>query len=135
MAGTRHQFILGLVVKLMREQEISIVGVDGDYPGLFGEKIAMPPQILRHRPDIIGIRKNGQICIGEAKTENDVTNSRTYAQIQDFSSVELNGQHCDVFIGVPKSSEEIFKKSMKRLGLLGCSNITALYIPEEIING
>ncbi len=134
MAGTRHQFILGLVVKLMREQGISIMGVDGDYPGLFGEQIAMPPQILRHRPDVIGIRDNGQICIGEAKTENDISNNRTYAQIQDFSSVELNGQRCDVFIGIPSSAKELFDKSMKRMGLIGSPNITVLCVPEEIIN-
>jgi hypothetical protein len=135
MAGTKHQFILGLVVKLMREQGISIVGVDGKYPGLFGEKITIPPQILRHRPDIIGIRDTGQICIGEAKTENDITSSRTYSQIQDFTSIELNGQTCDVFIGIPKISEAKFKKSMIKLGLFECTNITVLYIPDEIING
>jgi hypothetical protein len=134
MAGAKHQFILGLVVKLMREQGITIIGVDGNYPGLFGEKATIPPQILRHRPDIIGVRGNGQICIGEAKTENDITNSRTYSQIQDFTSVELNNQNCDVFIGIPKSSEELFRKSMIKLGLLECGNITVLYIPEELIN-
>jgi len=134
MAGARHQFILGLVVKLMREQGITIIGVDGNYPGLFGEKITMPPQILRHRPDIIGIRENGQICIGEAKTENDLTNNRTYSQIQDFTSIELNNKYCDVFIGIPKSSGELFRKSMIKLGLLECEYIHVLYIPEEIIN-
>ena len=134
MAGNKHQFIVGLIVKIMRENGISIVAVDGDYPGLFGEKISIPPQILRHRPDVIGVRKNGQICIGEAKTENDLTNNRTYAQIIDFSSVELNGQCCDVFIGLPKSYEQLFKKRIKNLGLSECQNITILYIPEEIIN-
>lgn len=135
MAGSRHQFILGLVVKLMREQGITIVGVDSGYPGMFGEKVQMPPQILRHRPDIIGIRENGQICIGEAKTENDICNSRTYSQVQDFASVELNGHNCDFFIGIPKSSKDLYRKTMKKLGLLERTNITVLYVPEEIING
>lgn len=134
MAGFRHQFILGLLVKLMREQGICIIGVDGNYPGLFGEKMTMPPQILRHRPDIIGIRATGQICIGEAKTENDITNSRTYSQLQDFTSIELNGQYCDVFVGIPKSSAELFKKIMIKHGLINYVNITIFCVPEELFN-
>ena len=135
MAGAKHQFILGLVVKLMREQGINIMGVDSHYPGLLGEKLQMPPQVLHHRPDIIGIRESGQICIGEAKTGNDITSKRTYSQLKDFASVELNGQRCDVFVGVPKSSQDLFKKTMKRLGLLESTNIRVIYVPEEIING
>lgn len=134
MASAKHQFILGLIVKYMREQGILITGVDGDYPGLLGEKIEVPPQILRHRPDIVGVRKNGQICFGEAKTENDIANSRTYAQIQDFASIKLNNQICDVFIGLPKSSDKLLRKTLKRMGLLERSNIIVLCIPDEIIN-
>ncbi len=134
MASSRHQFILGLVIKRMREEGVILHGVDGDYPGLFGETIELPPQILRHRPDAIGIKENSQVCIGEAKTENDLTNDRTYAQLQDFSSIELNGKRCEVFIGIPKSSEHVFNNSLESLGLKGCSNIHVLYIPDEIIN-
>lgn len=134
MASDKHQFILGLVIKKMREEGVIIYGVDGDYPGLFGEKIELPPQILRHRPDAIGIKENRQVCIGEAKTETDITNDRTYEQLQDFTSIELNGKQCEVFIGIPKSSECIFNKSLERIGLKDCSSIHVLYIPDEIIN-
>ncbi len=134
MAGNRHQFILGLVIKKMREEGTTVYGVDGNYLGLFGEKIALPPQILRHRPDAIGVKENGQICIGEAKTENDITNSRTYEQIQDFSSAVLNGKLCEVFIGVPQSCEDLFNKSLGKMGLQECHNLHVLFIPEEIIN-
>lgn len=134
MASDKHQFILGLVIKKMREEGAIIHGVDGDYPGLFGEKIELPPQILRHRPDAIGTKEDGEICIGEAKTESDITNYRTYEQLQDFSSVELNGKKCEVFIGIPESSEHIFNKSLERIGLKDCSNIHILYIPDELIN-
>lgn len=134
MAGERHQFILGLVVRKMREEGITIHNIDGDYPGLFGEKIPLPPQILRHRPDAIGIKSNGQVCIGEAKTESDVANTRTYEQLQDFTVIELNGIRCEVFVGVPQSSEAVFKRSMERIGLKNCANLHVLYIPDEIIN-
>ena len=61
MAGNRHQFILGLVIKKMREEGATVYAVDGNYPGLFGEAIFLPPQILRHRPDAIGKKEDGQL--------------------------------------------------------------------------
>ncbi len=134
MAGERHQFLLGLVVRKMREEGVTIHNIDGNYAGLFGEKTALPPQILRHRPDVFGIKSNGQLCIGEAKTEGDITNTRTYEQLQDFATVELNGTKCEVFVGVPQSCEDIFRERLKRIGLKGCENLHVLYIPDEIIN-
>jgi hypothetical protein len=134
VAGERHQFILGLVVKKMREEGAVIHNIDGDYPGLFGEKIPLPPQVLRHRPDAIGIKSNGQLCIGEAKTESDILSLRTYEQLQDFTSIELNGIKCDVFIGIPQSSESNFRRRLEKTGLKECDNLHVLYIPDEIIN-
>lgn len=134
MAGNRHQFIVGLVIKKMREVGATVYGIDGNYPGLFGEKISLPPQILRHRPDAIGVRADGQVCIGEAKTEGDILNSRTYEQLQDFSSVELNGKLCEVFVGVPQTGEDLFSRSLERWGLKGSQNIHVLIVPDEIIN-
>ena len=134
MAGNRHQFILGLVIKKMREEGATVYGVDGNYPGLFGEKISLPPQIMRHRPDAIGVKADGQICIGEAKTANDISNNRTYEQLQDFSTVELNGRLCEVFIGVPQAGEDLFNRSLERWGLKGSQNIYVLFVPDEIIN-
>lgn len=134
MAGNRHQFILGLVIKKMREEGITIYGIDGNYPGLFGENISLPPQILRHRPDAIGVKADGQICIGEAKTENDIENNRTYEQLLDFSSVEMNGKLCDVFVGVPQTGEDLFNRTLARWGLRESQNIHVLFVPDEIIN-
>jgi hypothetical protein len=134
VAGIRHQFILGLVIKKMREEGATIYGIDGNYPGLFGEQVSLPPQIMRHRPDAIGVKRDGQICIGEAKTENDISNIRTYEQLQDFSSTELNGKLCEVFIGLPQIGADLFNKSLDKWGLKGSQNIHILVVPDEIIN-
>lgn len=134
MAGDKHQFILGLVIKKMREAGATISSVDGPYPGLFGEKAPPPPTILRHRPDAFGVKNDGQIYIGEAKTESDIANSRIYEQLQDFASIELNGKKCEVIIGIPKSSEDAFRRSLQRLGLNHKDNIHVLCIPDELIN-
>ncbi|HHT9107573.1 MAG TPA: hypothetical protein ACFYD9_02905 [Candidatus Wunengus sp. YC64] len=134
MSSNRHQFILGLVIKKMREVGVTIYGIDGSYPGLFGEKIKIPPQILRHRPDAIGTRNNGQVCIGEAKTENDLANARTHEQLQDFASIKINGQLCELFIGIPKSSEDVFRKVLEKTGLKDIDNLYLLCVPDELIN-
>ena len=118
----------------MRQEGVELYGIDGKYSGLFGEKVPLPPQIRRHRPDAIGIKSNRQLCIGEAKTEGDILNKRTYEQLQDFTSVEVNGSLCEVFIGIPQSSENSFKKSLEKTDLKECDNLHVLYIPDEIIN-
>ena len=118
----------------MREEGVDISGIDGNYAGLFGEKIQLPPQILRHRPDVVGTKKDGQVFIGEVKTENDIANNRTYEQLQDFSSIELNGKKCEVFIGIPKSAEGILNKVLEKTGLKNIDNIHILCVPDEIIN-
>ncbi|HEX9061660.1 MAG TPA: hypothetical protein VF941_15875 [Clostridia bacterium] len=94
----------------------------------------MPPTIIRHRPDAMGVKENGQICIGEAKTENDILNARTYAQLRDFANLELNGMKCAVYIGVPKSIEKTLLRSLEKNNLHLSNNITILYVPDDIIN-
>jgi len=134
MATQKHQFIIGLIVRKMKELGCKITAIDGDYPGLFGEDMPTPPTILRHRPDVMGIKSDSQICIGEAKTANDIDNQRTLAQLQDFANLELNGKICEVFIGIPKSAEIHFYKILKKIDLRLAKNIHILFVPDEIIN-
>ncbi len=134
MAGDKHQFILGLVIRKMREEGAIIYLVDGSYPGLLGETIPLPPTILRHRPDALGVKKDSRICIGEAKTENDIATSRTYEQIYDFATVELNGQSCEVFVGIPRSAETSFNRGLNRIFISERDNIHILCIPEELFD-
>lgn len=135
MAGDRHQFILGLVIRKMREEGASIYQVDGSYPGLLGERLPLPPAILRHRPDALGQKPDAQICIGEAKTEGDISTARTHEEIIDFATVELNGRACQVIIGIPMSARAEFARGLERIGMSGRPNVHILYIPEELFDG
>ena len=134
MAGMRHQFIMGLVIRNMREFGCRIKFVDGKYIVHYGEQIRIPPKVLRHRPDILGLTDSGQICIGEAKTESDINSLRTKEQISDFTRLELNGMPCEVFIGVPSMVRERFNNTLLVLGLANYPHLHILYVPEEIIN-
>lgn len=134
MASSKHQFILGLIIKNMRSYGCDIRFVDGQYKGPLNDGIKLPPNILSHRPDVLGITEFGQVCIGEAKTESDLRSLRTKEQIVDFVSIELNGMPCEVFLGIPYSGKERLNRLLKDLGLNKHPNIHVLYVPEEIIN-
>jgi hypothetical protein len=134
MASSAHQFIMGLVIKAMQDADCKIIAMDGKYPGLLGECLPLPPQVTRHRPDVVAIHRNQQVCLGEAKTGRDVASVRTREQLNDFTNVQVNGLACDVYVGVPGSSRVTFDHMLRTEGLDRCENLHVLYIPDEIIN-
>jgi hypothetical protein len=134
MAGKQHQFIIGLINRKICKYGFSVVFIDGHVSGAFDKKYKLPPKILRHRPDVIGINDKGYICIGEAKTKDDIFSRRTKEELLDFSSFEFNGKVCLFIIGVPKSSQENIENVLKELDIHGNRNIEILAVPDEIIN-
>jgi len=134
MATAQHQFIMGLVIKQIKMHGYKIIALDGKYPGLLGEKVPLPPTIIRHRPDIVAINYEGNLCIGEAKTENDALSKRTQDQLTDFSAVKINDRECEVYIGLPESGKVAFERMLRKHGLNLCPNIHPLFIPNEIIS-
>ena len=134
MASKQHQFIMGLINRKMCEYGFTIVYIDGHVSGAFDKKYELPPKIVRHRPDIIGIDAKGCICIGEAKTKDDIINERTKEEFFDFSKFELNGHKCLLIIGTPKSSCDDLNKVLTGLGIQNNENIQILSVPDEIIN-
>ncbi len=134
MAGKNHQFILGLIIKKIRELGFKIIALDGSCLGTFGEIIKIPPKIFRHRPDVIAVNNEGFFCIGEAKTANDLNNRRIHEQILDYMDVKLNGKHCYIVIGIPQSSKYKLEDLLKKLQVLKSPNVSILTVPDEIIN-
>lgn len=133
MASASHQFIMGLVIKKMRDAGCRIVAVDGKYPGLLGEERPLPPQVVRHRPDIVGVR-DGKYCLGEAKTRDDATSRRTREQVDDFVNAEVAGSRCEVYVGLPQSAQTDFERTLTQECLDRCENLHLIYVPDEIIN-
>jgi hypothetical protein len=134
MASKRHQFIIGLINRKILELGFTVLALDGRISGAFGNKYILPPKITRHRPDTLGVNREGQICIGEAKTEKDLFTLRTKEEFVDFSSIELNGKLCLLIIGIPSSAGNDLNKLLLNIGLEKKANIQILKIPNEIIN-
>ena len=132
MASKVHQFLLGLLIKKVRLAGYRIFFLEGKF--VEENQLPIPPKILRHRPDALGISVYGQVCICESKTNHDINTNRTKEQLIDFSNIELNGFLCEVFIAIPKSAEYVLNKVLRDIKLYKKNNIFILKVPDEIIN-
>lgn len=131
MASKNHQFILSMIVRKMKLEKYEIIAYDGDYSRIENLNLKIPFQILRHRPDVIGISVDKtKICIGEAKTTSDLRSERTKEEFVDFASME--DKNVKLIIGVPKSSSFLLQKVIGELKLYYNKNIDYLLVPEEL---
>ena len=112
MVSKTHQFMLSLVAIKMRSIGFEPIAYDGDSHQIGTIKLNIPPTIQNHRPDIVGMNQNNKFCIGEVKTENDISSKRTKQQLIDFS------QKYEFIICTNKQSYEKLIKKLDNLGLL-----------------
>jgi hypothetical protein len=121
----------------MREKGYEIVSFDGDEYLFDGQKLKIPPQIKRHRPDIIGFKfQTREICVGEAKTGEDLFSKRTKEQLLDYSETKTlsMAKHIEIIIGIPKSAEDDLIRLLKELNLFGKNYISYIWLPEELVD-
>lgn len=125
MTSKQHQFILDCVIRKMRKLAFEPVCFEGK--STIVDSLKIPPKIIRHRPDIVGINISNKICIGEAKTSNDLQSRRTQEQIVDY-----NQSNCVTIFGCPKSSYLELNKLINKLAPKP-DNISILKIPDELM--
>ncbi len=129
MVSKRHQFIVSCLARKMRERGYEVVAFDGNHTQIGTTRLKIPPQIARHRPDLIGVRHNmAEICIGEGKTQNDLHSQRTKEQLVDFAEME----GCELIIGVPMGAKQALFGLLSSLGLRGKENVSCLLVPEGL---
>ena len=136
MATKLHQMLIGLIGRKMREKGYEIVAFDGNEYLFDGQKLNLPLQIKRHRPDIIGIKfETKEICIGEAKSINDLLSKRTSEQILDYSIAKgfSSGKNAEIILGIPKSAESDLIKLLIKLDLINKTFISYVWLPEELV--
>lgn len=137
MPTKSHQMIVGLIGRKMREKGYSIVAFDGNDYLFDGEKLNIPFSIKRHRPDIIGFKfDTREICVGEAKTREDLFSKRTKEQLLDYSTAKSlsSGKNIEIIVGIPKSAEENLMKVLKSLKLYGQDFVSYIWLPEELVD-
>lgn len=126
MASIRHQFIMDCIIRKMRLNGFEPICVDGK--STLVSTLRIPPKIIRHRPDIMGVNKQNKICVGEAKTESDVASSRTKEQIVDYNEVGVQ-----TFLGCPKSAYERFSCIIQGLVPHNLEKNCLIKIPDELM--
>ena len=132
-----HQMIVGLIGRKMREEGYDIVAFDGNEYLFDGQKINIPPSIKRHRPDIVGFKfETKEICVGEAKTSNDLFSKRTKEQLLDYSNIKglSTGKHIEIILGIPKSAEGDLIRLLSELNLFEKDFISYIWLPEELVD-
>lgn len=130
-----HQMLIGLITRRMNENGFYIVACDGNDYYCNGENIRLPPAIIRHRPDILGYNfETKSVCIGEAKTHEDLKSKRTREQLLDFSNIisRSSSLPTELIIGIPKESENDLLELLQELKLLNHKNISYVWMPKEL---
>jgi len=135
MASKSHQMIAGLIVRKMREKGFRIVSFDGDEALINCTPLKIPPRVGRHRPDVIGVDlKSKRICIGEAKTPQDLDSKRTKEQLRDYAYLITDFKsRFEFIIGIQKSSENKVKRILRELGIENSKDVSYVWIPEELL--
>ena len=128
-ASNTHQFIADLIHNKMQTDGYSVVAYDGTSYNLPND-LHNTIKILRHRPDLIGV-KGYDLAIGEAKTAEDLT-VHSLEQIKDFISLRGKNITSTLYIGIPLSAEGNFKQFLKD-GNVDYSKIYFLTVPDRLL--
>jgi hypothetical protein len=119
----------------MCEQGYELVALECSFSWLFGDDFRLPPSIIVHRPDVVGVRKDPPlICIGEGKTRNDLHSKRTRRQLKDFADAPVRGipNGCGVVVAIPDDCETTFDHMLASLGI-AADRIKVLPIPRVLL--
>lgn len=136
MPSKAHQLIQNMVVRKIREKGYLLVSYDGDSQQISSTQLKNTFKILRHRPDLVGVDdKNNRICIGEAKTKEDLYSARSKEQIEDYSNLvnESSGVSFEVVFGIPKSGIKQLEQIFLDLSIERNNRIEILQIPDELL--
>ncbi len=134
-ASSEHDLIVSLVARTIRQQGFELVALESSFDWLFGKNFQLPPAIIVHRPDILGVRREPPyLCIGEAKTRGDLHSKRTRRQLVDFSQATIGntGALCHVVVGIPQDAEDILEGIIGVLGIPP-DRILVLPIPRPLL--
>ena len=132
MASEHHDFIIEIIKLKMKQKGCTIVASEGKYKNRELIKIKIPPQILRHRPDVIGYnRSKNAVFIGEAKYFGDLASKRSKQQIEDFGNLAVKKENIYFVLGFPLSEEDKVRVILKKKDLDQCKKIILLKVPDR----
>lgn len=133
MASAKHDFIVAMIARKMREIGFEIIYMEGRYKDVNKVKFEIPPTILRHRPDVVGQKGKVNFCVGEAKTERDLLSRRTSEEFSDFLSLVSTNSGNRLFIGIPSSAKGVLQDLLAKLGVIPHKQLAVIYVPDLLL--
>jgi hypothetical protein len=117
----------------MHEMGCSLSSREGDVGDMYQMNLLLPPRIGRHRPDAAGRLADGRLCIGEAKTAEDIYSARTREQLEDYLK-PADDDYPLIFVGFPSGSEERVHALLRSLGAIDCPQLVLISVPDELLD-
>jgi len=136
-ASKAHDLIVAMITKRIVAAGYQIAAIDSCFDWVFGSGFRLPPTIIRHRPDVLGVRDTPPfLAIGDAKTPGDLGARRTQEQLRDFASlrVRADGEPCLVVLGIPRSGEPRLHDLLRRIGVPR-DRILVMAVPDVLLPG
>jgi hypothetical protein len=131
MPTKAHQFIVDIISMRMSKDGYAVVAYEGEST-VQRLKSHLPPKILRHRPDLIGVGELG-VAVGEAKTAEDF-GDRTKEQLLDFADdYRIDGlKGYRFFLGIPLSAQETLEALLRKLRI-DSSKLVLITVPDRLL--
>lgn len=133
MPTRQHQRILALVLKRMKVLGFSVVAIDGRTEAIAPAAAPRPQAFGRHRPDALGCSADGGLCIGEAKTADDLGSPHTREQLEDYLTVH-GSDYPLVLLGYPRSADPSVRRLLDAIGATDCPQLELIPVPDELLH-
>lgn len=133
MSSRAHDFIVAALARKARQLGFAPIAVDGRKNDITATPVTLPPAVLRHRPDLLGVRADGAFCIAEAKTASDIHSPRTHEQLHDFALAVAQGTGNALLLGVPLSVKAAWRREMVRASMPAGTKVETVYIPDALL--
>ena len=125
--------MVSALARKIRQYGFRILYFDGKYQHIHSSKFEMPPKIIEHKPDIVGVKGDDYFCIGEAKTSSDIFSKRTRTQIADFLMLVKTNPGNKLLLGIPIKSKNDLQYLLTKLGYQYENQIEIMYFPDKLL--
>lgn len=133
MSSRAHDFIVAALARKARENGFVVVALGARQQHIVEHRLALPPSVLRHRPDLVAVSDSGGFCIGEAKLAADLCSERTREQFSDFTLAVQTRTDSLLLVGVPLAAQQRCRDALLAAGAQLGRNVQVLVVPDTLL--
>ena len=131
MPSAEHNFLVQMLIPKVRSRGYHIVATDTHYFQLGPLRLRRPPALVRHQPDLVGIRHSPpRLVIGEAKIGSDLRTRHTREQLSDYARLH----DAILIVAIPEAARSAYEKLANEIGISHLRHVSCLLVPEELMH-